>query len=82
MNMPASVTMNAGISSAWISAPMHSPNAVVSASSRAKTASGCSPVSRSMTAMNTPENAITDPMLRSIPPDRMTMVMPTAAMPR
>ena len=61
---------------------MHSPNTVVSTSSSAKTASGCNPVSRSMTAMKTPENAITDPMLRSIPPDRITIVIPTAAMPR
>jgi len=34
------------------------------------------------TARKTPVKAITDPMDRSIPPERMTKVMPTAAIPR
>ena len=74
--------MKAGMARPWISAPCAAPKAVVTTRRSAKTASGCSPVSRSITAMKTPAKAMTEPTDRSMPPDRMTTVMPTAAMPR
>ncbi|MEZ5722647.1 MAG: hypothetical protein R3D59_14235 [Paracoccaceae bacterium] len=39
-------------------------------------------MSRRITARKTPEKAITEPTERSIPPDRMTKVIPTAVSPR
>ena len=81
-NMPASVTMKGGTASRWIIPPIAAPKRVVIASSSAKAASGCIPVSRSSTAINTPEKAMTDPTDRSIPPEMMTTVIPTATMPR
>ncbi len=65
-----------------MTAPIAAPKPVVTTSNKAKTASGCNPVSRSRTATKTPEKAITEPTLRSMPPDRITTVMPTATMPR
>ncbi|MNI45786.1 hypothetical protein D3C73_1002260 [compost metagenome] len=47
-----------------------------------KAVSGCTPKEPTKTATKTLVKAMTEPTERSMPPDRMTKVMPTAAMPK
>ena len=61
---------------------MAAPKAVETASAIAKASNGCMSYQLTSTEISTPVNAITAPTERSMPPDRMTKVMPTAAMPR
>ena len=56
------------------SAPNRSPNASIIAAE----ASGCQPA-RSRLAITTPTKPIIEPIERSMPPDRMTKVVPIAA---
>lgn len=63
-------------------APMMAPKAVVMTSTIAKASSGWIEVFCRITARKTPVKAMTEPIDRSMPPEMMTKVMPTAAMPR
>ena len=65
-----------------IISPMAAPKAVEMASTAQKAIIGLTPRLPTMTATKTLVNAITEPIDRSMPPDRITKVMPTAAMPR
>ncbi|MNL45209.1 hypothetical protein D3C87_1678380 [compost metagenome] len=61
---------------------MMPPKVAAMASARAKAASGCQPAQLISTAISTPVKPMTAPTERSMPPERMTKVMPTAVMPR
>jgi hypothetical protein len=70
--------MNGWISKTWMTRPMSRPKVVPVSSTRAITTEGFHPASRSAAAIII-ERATTDPTERSIPPVRMTKVMPTAS---
>ena len=74
--------INAGIFNASISSPIKAPNAQPIASTSGNATSGEIPQKPIAFARNTPVNAITDPTERSIPPERITNVIPTAMMPK
>ena len=72
-----SVTMNGGRPPQLISAPLARPQAVPAASASVNaTGSGCPPWSA--VPRTTPASATIDPTERSMPPDRITNVIPTA----
>jgi hypothetical protein len=81
-NIPANVTMKGGIWKTWIRKPMPAPNDAARPRMSMKARYGLSPYRSMVTARNTPVKAMTDPTDRSMPPDRITKVMPTATMPR
>ena len=72
-----SVMMNGGRRPSAITSPLASPHAAPTASA-APTAAGAGQPAFNAAASTTPENATSDPTERSIPPDTMTNVMPTA----
>ena len=80
--MPASVMIKAGIFSASISSPINAPKAQPITSTSGNATSGDIPQKPIALARKTPVKAITDPTDRSIPPERITKVMPTAMIPR
>ena len=81
MNMPASVTMNGASLKRWIRKPCSAPNAAPVASTSAIAAYGFQPA-LSSEATNMVVSAMTAPTDRSMPPDRITNVIPTATMHR
>ena len=80
--MPARVMIKAGIFRASISSPINAPKAQPITSTSGKATSGDIPQKPIALARKTPVKAITDPTDRSIPPERITKVMPTAMIPR
>ena len=78
-NRPASVTMNGWISQKSMMRPCSAPNATPKTSIIAPDASGCQPAT-SRLAITTPTKPIIEPIDRSMPPERMTKVVPIAAM--
>ena len=70
------------MSSAATIQPMAAPNRAATPSARAKAASGGTPQRSIATARNTLVKPITEPIERSMPPETITKVMPTATMPR
>ena len=80
--MPARVMIKAGIFRASISSPINAPKAQPITSTSGKATSGEIPQKPIALARKTPVKAITDPTDRSIPPERLTKVMPTAMIPR
>ncbi len=80
--MPARVMIKAGIFRASISSPINAPKAQPITSTSGKATSGEIPQKPIALARKTPVKAITDPTDRSIPPERITKVMPTAMIPR
>ena len=74
--------IKAGIFRASISSPINAPKAQPITSTSGKAASGEIPQKPIALARKTPVKAITDPTDRSIPPERITKVMPTAMIPR
>ncbi|MNF75848.1 hypothetical protein D3C84_579340 [compost metagenome] len=81
-NMPARVMMKAGIFRVSMSQPIRAPKPAPSTSTRGMASSGLTPRSPMSLASSTPVKAMTAPTERSMPPERMTKVMPTATMPR
>ena len=77
-NSPASVTMNGWISQKSMMRPCSAPNSRPKTSISAAEASGCHPTT-SRLAITTPTKPIIEPIDRSMPPDRMTKVVPIAA---
>ena len=78
-NRPASVTMKGWISQKSMMKPCSAPKPAPKASIIAPDSSGCQPtVSR--LAITTPTKPIIEPIDRSMPPERMTKVVPIAAM--
>ncbi len=61
---------------------MAAPKAVAIVSAMKKAVSGCMPYQVTSTAIRTLVKPMTEPTDRSMPPERITKVMPTAAMPR
>ena len=76
--MPARVMIKAGIFRASISSPINAPKAQPITSTSGKATSGEIPQKPIALARKTPVKAID----RSIPPERITKVMPTAMIPR
>ena len=68
------------ISNLAIITPMKAPKSVPTAIEITTATKGCMPNPVTSSAIRTPTKAIIDPTERSIPPDRMTNVMPTAVM--
>ena len=81
-NIPASVTRNGGSSKYSTSQPCSVPNPAPAASPIAMAASGWSPACSTSAATSTLVKAMTEPIERSIPPERITKVAPIAATPR
>ena len=69
--------MNGWISKKWMIAPMASPSAVPRSRPTTRTRTGGHPAASSE-AVTIPVSATTDPTERSMPPVRMTNVIPTA----
>jgi hypothetical protein len=80
MNMPASVTMKGCSRKRSIRKPCNAPKAVPIASTKGSTANGLQPWRCTSDAETMVVNAITEPTERSMPPARITKVMPTAQM--
>ena len=78
-NSPARVTMNGWISQKSTISPCSAPNSAPKHSIIAADASGCHPTA-SRLAITTPTKPIIEPIDRSMPPERMTKVVPMAAM--
>lgn len=74
--------INAGIFRASIRSPINAPKAQPITNTSGNASSGERPKSPITFARNTPVKAITEPTERSIPPERITKVMPTAIIPR
>ncbi len=75
---PASVTMNGWISQKSMMSPCSAPKARPKTSIIPAETSGCHPRT-SRLAIATPTKPIIEPIERSMPPDRMTNVVPIAA---
>jgi len=80
--MPASVTMKGWILKVSITRPCRKPNEAPSRRARAITAAGFTPWRSSRLAESMVVSAIIEPTERSIPPERMTNVIPMAVMTR
>ena len=76
--MPASVTMKAGIWKVWITKPIAAPNSVPPASTSVIISNGGSCARSTPQASTMVVSATTEPTERSMPPDRITKVMPIA----
>ncbi len=66
----------------WITRPCTKPSEAPSTSARAMTAAGLTAWRSSSVAESMVVSAITDPTERSMPPERMTNVIPMAVMTR
>ncbi len=73
--------MKGGVRSLLMAAPMAAPKPVASTMIKAKAAGGARFQRSIATAMNIDVKAATAPTERSIPPEMITTVMPTAAIP-
>ena len=80
-NIPTSVTRNEGISRKCMRLPMVKPSSAPQRRQIKITIRGGISVRASRLALKTPVNATRDPTERSIPPEIITKVMPTAIMP-
>ena len=81
-NIPANVMIKAGIFRVSMSQPMPAPKAAPITSTSGIASSGLTPRGPISMARNTPVKAMTAPTDRSMPPERMTKVMPTATIPK
>ena len=80
--MPASVTMKGCSRNRSIKKPMQAPNTVPITNTSGMAAVGLQPWRSTSDASTIVVNATTEPTDRSMPPDRMTNVMPTATITR
>jgi hypothetical protein len=76
--MPASVTMKAGMPKPWITRPIAAPNSAPPASSNGISSSGGQCARSTPQASSMVVKATTEPTDRSMPPDRITKLMPIA----
>ncbi len=76
-NMPPRVTTNGWMSKWWITSPMSSPSPAPSTRTATIT-SGAGQPARSVDAVTMVDSATTAPTDRSMPPLRITNVIPTA----
>jgi hypothetical protein len=81
-NIPASVIRNGGSRKKQISEPMPAPSAEPAASPSVHASPGAIWCFSISVAVKIEVNPMTAPTDRSMPPEKSTSVMPTAAMPR